>query len=70
MQDAVQNSGKTKPGFYPVIGLLGATGKLGRERFVNNAAHWNTGARRKTFFSKCKYFIHLMYAKVKYKYQI
>lgn len=30
MQDAVQNSGKTKPGFYPVIGLFGAAGKLGK----------------------------------------
>lgn len=30
MQDAVQNSGKTKPGFYPVIGLFGGAGKLGK----------------------------------------
>lgn len=43
MQDAVQNSGKTKPGFYPVIGLLGAAGKLGEKSFVNNAACWSTG---------------------------
>lgn len=38
MPDAVQNSRKTKPGFYPVIGLLGAAGKLGKKSFVNNAA--------------------------------
>lgn len=41
MQDVVQNSGKTKPGFYSVIGLVEAAGKLG---FVNNAAHRNTDA--------------------------
>lgn len=52
MQDAVQNSGKTKPGFYPVIGLLGAAGKLGKKSFVNNAARWNTGALVKMFRSK------------------
>ena len=57
MHDAVQNSGKTKPGFYPVIGLLGAAGKLGKERFVNNAALWNTGAPVKVFFTKEK--LHL-----------
>lgn len=56
MQDAVQNSGKTKPGFYPVIGLLGAAGKLGKKSFVNNAARWNTGALVKMFFSKEKTF--------------
>ena len=44
MHDAVQNSGKTKPGFYSVIGLVGAAGKLGRKGFVNSVAHWNTRA--------------------------
>lgn len=34
----MQSSGKTKPGFYSVIGLLGASGKLGKKSFVNNAA--------------------------------
>ena len=56
MQDAVQNSGKTKPGFYPVIGLLGAAGKLGKKSFVNNAVRWSTGALVKMFFSKEKTF--------------
>lgn len=58
MQDAVQNSGKTKPGFYPVIGLLGAAGKLGKKSFANNAACWNTGAMVKMFFTKTKLSIH------------
>lgn len=56
MQDAVQNSGKTKPGFYPVIGLLGAAGKLGKKSFVNNAARWTTGALVKMFFTEEKTF--------------
>lgn len=34
----MQSSRKTKPGFYSVIGLLGASGKLGKKSFVNNAA--------------------------------
>lgn len=59
MQDAVQNSGKTKPGFYPVIGLLRAAGNLGKRRFVNNVAHWNTGAQVKMFFNKEKNFTYL-----------
>lgn len=46
MQDAVQNSGKSKPGFYPVIGLRGAAGNLGRKRFVNNVARWSIGENR------------------------
>lgn len=66
MQDAVQNSGKTKPGFYPVIGLLGAAGKLGKKSFVNNAARWKTGALVKMFFTKEKTsFTHLKYKKSK-----
>lgn len=52
MQDAVQNSGKTKPGFYSVIGLLGAAGKLGKKSSVNNATLWNSEALIKMFFSK------------------
>ena len=55
----MQNSGKTKPGFYPVIGLLGAAGKLGKKSFVNNAARWNTGALVKMFFNEEKLFSHL-----------
>lgn len=50
MHDAVQNSGKTKPGFYSVIGLVAAAGKLGRKGFVNNVAHWNTRAWTEMFF--------------------
>lgn len=50
MQDVAQNSGKTKPGFYSVIGLVGAAGKLGQNFFfVNNAAHRNTDAVVKGF---------------------
>ncbi len=59
MQDAVQNSGKTKPGFYSVIGLLGAAGKLGKRSFVNNAACWSTAALVK--MPKKKLFTHLKY---------
>ena len=54
MQEAAQNSGKTKLGFYPVIGLLGAAGNLGKKRFVNKVTCWNTGALVKTFFTKEK----------------
>lgn len=66
MQDAVQNSGKTKPGLYPVIGLLGAAGKLGKERFVNNAArrkHWSI---RQSILHQRKYeFIYLSVSNIK-----
>lgn len=59
MQDAVHNSGKTKPGFYPVIGLLGAAGKLGKKSFVNNAATlehwWKCSSPRKKLFFPLKY---------------
>lgn len=56
MQDAVQNSGKSKPGFYPVIGLLGAAGKLGKKSFVNNAARLNTQALVKMLVTEGKMF--------------
>lgn len=52
----MQNSGKTKPGFYPVIGLVGAAGKLGKRRFVNNAARWNTRTLVIMFFTKRRRF--------------
>lgn len=50
----MRNSGKTKPGFYPVIGLLGTAGKLGMKSFVNNAACWKAAALVKMFFSEGK----------------
>lgn len=56
MQDAVQSFGKTKPRFYSVIGLLGASGKLGKKSFVNNVACWNTGELVKIFVNNDKTF--------------
>lgn len=39
--------GRLKPGLYSVIGLLGASGKLAEEIFVNNAAGCSGGGSRK-----------------------
>lgn len=39
--------GRLKPGLYSVIGLLGASGKLGEEIFVNNAAGCSGGGSRR-----------------------
>lgn len=59
MHDAGQNSGKSKPGLFSVIGLVGAAGKLGRKtRFAGNAGCWNNRELVEKVFTKL--FIYLI----------